>query len=253
MEDHEPPNHTPLIKNPPNKQKARWGREEEKGRDNWKAKSSTRTNKERWVVLEFWVWDLGKLIEAGNLPFSVSSWRGNSLQTTYSNMIWEAYGSQNGLNFYLAFLAPPRSLFPPHSLPKEGLHPRSGISRSSDRRALCFAHLQTGCRNHCSTLLLPTLESPHPWAAEVRYATWLAAGRPRYRVRRPGEQSEVSPCDPHPGTSSRGLVHPSYRRSIYWVSGLTRQTAHLTECSEGLLNILQMNHKEASRTVDESI
>ena len=195
----------------------------------------------------------GKAHRSWNLPFSVSSWRGNSLQTTYSNMIWEAYGSQNGLNFYLAFLAPPRSLFPPHSLPKEGLHPRSGISRSSDRRALCFAHLQTGCRNHCSTLLLPTLESPHPWAAEVRYATWLAAGRPRYRVGRPGEQSEVSPCDPHPGTSSRGLVHPSYRRSIYWVSGLTRQTAHLTECSEGLLNILQMNHKEASRTMDEFI
>lgn len=168
------------------------------------------------------------------------------------NMIWKLYGSQNGLNFYLAFLAPPRSLFPPHSLPKEGLHPRSGISRSSDRRALCFAHLQTGCGNHCSTLLLPTLESPHPWAAEVRYATWLAMGRPRHRVRRPEEQSEASPCDPHLGTSSRGLVPPIYR-SIYWVLGLTRQTVHLTECYEGLLNILQMNHKEASRTMDEFI
>lgn len=49
------PNHTHLIKNPPNKQKARWGREEEKGRDNWKAKSSTGTNEERWVVLEFFL------------------------------------------------------------------------------------------------------------------------------------------------------------------------------------------------------
>ena len=75
-------------------------------------------------------------------------------------MIWEMYGSPNGLNFYLAFLAPPRSLFPPHSLPKEDLHPRSGISRSSDRRALRFANLQTGCQNHCGTSLLPTLEPP---------------------------------------------------------------------------------------------
>lgn len=194
-----------------------------------------------------------KFIKAGNLPFSISSWRGNSLQTTYCNMIWEMYGSQNGLNFYLAVLAPPRSLFLPYSLPKDNGHPRSGISRSSGRRALCVASLQTGCRKHCSTRLWPSLESPHPWAAEVRYAAWLAVGRPRHRVRRPEEQSKASLGNPHLGTSSRGLVHPIYRRVIYWVLGLTGQRVHLAECSEGLLNILQMNHKEASRTMDEFI
>lgn len=93
----------------------------------------------------------------------------------------------------------------------------------------------------------------HPRGAEVRYAAWLAVGRPRHRVRRLEGQSKASLPNSHLGTSSRGLVHPIYRRGIYWVLGLTRQRVHLTECSEGLLNILQMNHKEASRTMDEFI
>ena len=108
------------------------------------------------------------------------------------------------------------------------LHARRGMS-SSELRALCFARLQIGGRSHCSSLLLTTLESPHPWGAEVRYAAWLAMGRPRNRVRRPEEQSKASLPNSHLGTSSRRLVHPIYRRSVYWVLGLTRHTRHTAQ------------------------
>lgn len=46
-----------------NKEKIGWGREEEKGRCNGIVKVSIIVKEERWVVLEFWIWDLEKFIK----------------------------------------------------------------------------------------------------------------------------------------------------------------------------------------------
>lgn len=117
--------------------------------------------------------------EVEQLSLVISSMRRNPTQTMHFNMTWENYGSQNGLAFHPGLHASPcLSWLPRTSVPYYipclrkiyiCLKELAGAQISETAMSRQFANRMWSCQR---SLLLPTLESPYPWAAEVRFAAW---------------------------------------------------------------------------------
>lgn len=142
----------------------------------------------------------------------------------------------------------PGSLFPT-TLPTQGISAFKERNQQKLRflRALCSVSLQTGCR---SLLQFPTVLpiSLGSWGQACCLEAWTAKGWPRNRVRRPEGQSKTSLSNSHLGASSRGLVHPITAGAS---NGCQTSPDTHGALHRGFWRILQMSHKDTSRTRNE--